>query len=56
MSGDTRFDENLIAAARGADVVIHEVAAAREEMLAFDERIQLILDHHTNARGSRHRI
>ena len=47
MSGDTRFDENLIAAARGADVVIHEVAAAREEMLAFDERIQLILDHHT---------
>ena len=47
MSGDTRFDENLIAAAQGADVVIHEVAAAREEMLAFDERIQLILDHHT---------
>ena len=47
MSGDTRFDENLIAAARGTDVVIHEVAAAREEMLAFDERIQLILDHHT---------
>ena len=47
LSGDTRFDENLIEAARGADVVIHEVAAAREEMLAFDERIQLILDHHT---------
>lgn len=47
LSGDTRFDENLIQAAQGADVVIHEVAAAREEMLAFDERIQLILDHHT---------
>ena len=47
LSGDTRFDENLIGAAQGADVVIHEVAAAREEMLAFDERIQLILDHHT---------
>lgn len=47
LSGDTRFDENLIEAARGADVIIHEVAAAREEMLAFDERIQLILDHHT---------
>ena len=47
LSGDTRFDENLIEAAQGADVVIHEVAAAREEMLAFDERIQLILDHHT---------
>ena len=48
MSGDTRFDENLIEAAQGVDVVIHEVAAAREEMLAFDERIQLILDHHTS--------
>ncbi len=47
LSGDTRFDENLIQAAQGADVVIHEVAAAREEMLAFDDRIQLILDHHT---------
>ena len=47
LSGDTRFDENLIEAAQGADVVIHEVAAAREELLAFDERIQLILDHHT---------
>lgn len=47
LSGDTRFDENLIEAARGVDVVIHEVAAAREEMLAFDDRIQLILDHHT---------
>ena len=47
LSGDTRFDENLIEAAQGTDIVIHEVAAAREEMLAFDERIQLILDHHT---------
>ena len=47
ISGDTRFDENLIEAAQGADVVIHEVAAAREELLEFDERIQLILDHHT---------
>ena len=47
LSGDTRFDENLIEAAQGTDVVIHEVAAAREELLAFDDRIQLILDHHT---------
>ena len=47
ISGDTRFDENLIEAAQGVDVIIHEVAAAREELLEFDERIQLILDHHT---------
>lgn len=47
ISGDTRFDENLIAAAQGVDVIIHEVAAAREELLEFDQRMQLILDHHT---------
>ncbi len=47
LSGDTRFDENLIEAAQGVDVIIHEVAAARDELLEFDERIQLILDHHT---------
>jgi len=47
ISGDTRFDENLIEAARGVDVIIHEVAAAREELVEFDERMQLIIDHHT---------
>lgn len=47
ISGDTRFDENLIEAARGVDVLVHEVAAAREELIEFDERMQLILDHHT---------
>ena len=47
ISGDTRFDENLIEAARGVDVLIHEVVAAREELVEFDERMQLIIDHHT---------
>ena len=47
ISGDTRFDENLIEAARGVDVIIHEVVAAREELVEFDERMQLIIDHHT---------
>ena len=47
ISGDTRFDENLIEMARGTDVLIHEVAAAHPELISFDERIQLILDHHT---------
>ncbi len=47
ISGDTRFDENLIEAARGVDVIIHEVVAARDELIEFDERMQLIIDHHT---------
>ena len=47
ISGDTRFDENLIEASRGVDVIIHEVVAARDELIEFDERMQLIIDHHT---------
>ena len=47
MSGDTRFDENLIRAARGTDLLIHEVAAAQDELVASDEKFGLILAHHT---------
>ncbi len=47
ISGDTKFDENLIERSEGVDVLIHEVAAANEEILDFDQRMQLILDHHT---------
>jgi ribonuclease Z len=47
ISGDTRFDENLIEAARGVDVLIHEVVGARDELIEFDPRMQLIVDHHT---------
>lgn len=34
ISGDTRFSENLIQFAGGADLVVHEVAAVRPELLA----------------------
>ena len=47
ISGDTKFDENLIEISEGVDVLIHEVGAANEEILNFDQRMQLILDHHT---------
>ncbi len=47
ISGDTKFDENLIEISKGVDVLIHEVAAANEQILDFDQRMQLILDHHT---------
>ncbi|HEY5622853.1 MAG TPA: MBL fold metallo-hydrolase [Gammaproteobacteria bacterium] len=47
ISGDTRFDENIITMSEGVDLIIHEVVAARDELLDFDPRIQLIIDHHT---------
>jgi ribonuclease Z len=48
ISGDTRFSENLIRAAKGADVLIHEVAMAREELLVRSEAARRIVGHHTS--------
>lgn len=45
ISGDTRYNENLIKFAKGADVVIHEVAAAKPDIQS--ESIANILDLHT---------
>jgi ribonuclease Z len=47
ISGDTRFDENLIAAAKGADLIVHEVVLASDELLASSEQIRRIVAHHT---------
>jgi ribonuclease Z len=47
ISGDTRYDENLIAAAQGADLVIHEVVLVSDALLSSSEQIQRIVDHHT---------
>ncbi|MDG2087641.1 MAG: MBL fold metallo-hydrolase [Arenicellaceae bacterium] len=47
ISGDTKFDKNLIEAAKGADLVIHEVALASEELLASSEQFRRIVGHHT---------
>ena len=46
ISGDTRFNENLIKHATGTDLLIHQVAAVRPELLASPV-FQLILAHHT---------
>jgi ribonuclease Z len=46
MSGDTRFNENLIKHATGTDLLIHQVAAVRPELLASPV-FQVILAHHT---------
>jgi ribonuclease Z len=47
ISGDTKFDKNLIEAAKGADLVIHEVALATDELLASSEQFRRIVGHHT---------
>ena len=46
ISGDTRFNENLIKHASGTDLLIHQVAAVREELMASPV-FKAILDHHT---------
>lgn len=46
ISGDTRFSENLIANAEGADLLIREVGTARPELLEQDHARRVIA-HHT---------
>ena len=50
-SGDTRYSENLIAHAKGCDVLVHEVVAVDVERRASVMRdpavTQRIIDHHT---------
>ncbi|HAF13555.1 MAG TPA: MBL fold metallo-hydrolase, partial [Blastocatellia bacterium] len=47
LSGDTRFSENLIKFSNGADVLFHEVAAAKPENLRTSEAARRIIGHHT---------
>jgi ribonuclease Z len=44
-SGDTRFNENLIAHAKGADLLIHEVSASRDPTQT--QTNNRVLAHHT---------
>jgi len=48
ISGDTRFNENVIKYGANADLLIHEVAIARPELLS-EPFIQRIMAHHTTA-------
>ncbi|WP_221563070.1 MBL fold metallo-hydrolase [Alkalihalobacillus sp. TS-13] len=47
ISGDTRYNENLIHFAKGTDVIVHEVAAARPDDAENSEAISNILSLHT---------
>jgi ribonuclease Z len=45
ISGDTRYNENVIKYGTGVDLLIHEVAAARPELMR-EAYIQRIMGHH----------
>jgi len=47
LSGDTKYSPNLIAHAKGTDLLIHEVSAASAELLRTDEHTRTIIAHHT---------
>jgi ribonuclease Z len=47
ISGDTRYDQNVIKYGTGADLLIHEVCVARPELLG-NIIVQRIMAHHTN--------
>ncbi len=51
ISGDTRPSANLIEHARNADLLIHEVAAAREGLADHNPRLQRVLGYHTEPSG-----
>lgn len=48
LSGDTRFSPNLIAHAKGADVIVHEVLSVSDGFAQTDAA-RRVIDHHTSA-------
>jgi ribonuclease Z len=50
LSGDTRYHPNVVRYGKGADLLIHEVGAARPELLDADPELRRIFAHHTSAR------
>ncbi len=49
-SHDTRFCDNLIKHAEGADVLVHEVAMARPETMEKHPHTRTVLEHHITPR------
>ncbi len=48
ISGDTKFNENLAEKAKGADLFVHAVAAAKPALLKTAKFWSVILAHHTS--------
>jgi ribonuclease Z len=49
ISGDTRYNQNVIKYGTGADLLVHEVAAARPELMQ-EAYVQRIIGHHVTPR------
>jgi ribonuclease Z len=49
LSSDTRYNQNVIKYGQGADLLVHEVATARAELMS-EAYIQRIVAHHTTPR------
>ena len=49
ISGDTRYDQNVIKYGTGVDLLIHEVCIARPELLS-NAYVQRVMAHHTTPR------
>lgn len=47
LSGDTRFNQNVIRYSQGTDLLVHEVYAAPEELLRKSEVARIITGNHT---------
>jgi ribonuclease Z len=47
LSGDTRYSENLIKYAKGADLLIHEVAIAPDTLSKLDPQYNILMHHTT---------
>ncbi len=50
ISGDTRYDQNVIKYSTGVDLLIHEVCIARPELLANSDYNRRVMAHHTSPR------
>lgn len=48
ISGDTTYSETLVAHARGTDLLIHDIFAARSDLLEKNPRLRRIERYHTN--------
>ena len=48
LSGDTRVSENLIRFSKGTDVLIHEVAMVKQEMLDKSAPMRALMAHHVS--------
>jgi ribonuclease Z len=49
LSGDTRYHPSVIEYGKGADLLVHEVCAARPELL-MNESLRRVMEHHTSPR------